>query len=86
MISRLSTCFGHHYAHRQENKNVLRLRVVFSCDTGKRIVRCNIVADFSCNHSRVLCVNVRMDCGIDGVETSNMKYSSSCSLQGRTVR
>ena len=31
-------------------------------------MRCNVVAVFSCDHSRVLCVHVRIDCGIDGVQ------------------
>jgi hypothetical protein len=40
------------------------LPMVFACNIENKIVRCNVVAVLSCDHSRVLCVHVGMACGI----------------------
>jgi len=35
-----STCFGHHYAHHQENRLCKQLHVEYACNTEKREVQC----------------------------------------------
>jgi hypothetical protein len=50
-------------------QDCLRLHMVFACNTGKKMVRCSVVAVLSCDHSRALCMHVRMACGIAGIET-----------------
>jgi len=65
IINTFSTCFGHHYAHLQENKTYVTARGVLRCNKrGKLDISFNVFSVWYCvvNIDGILCVYANVMC------------------------